>query len=68
MMGGVCSVYDEFLDGFVGEAHVGAEFLDGEDLMSGFVKGGFYFQNQITAVVFTFSGDALDLWGICRLP
>ena len=62
--GGVWSVFDEFLDGFVGEAHVGAELMDREDLMSGFVEGGFDFQNETAAVALAFAGDALDVFGV----
>ena len=64
MVTGVGSVSDDFLHGFVGNAHIGAEFLYGEDLMFLFVQRGFYFQDQIAAVAFTFSGDALDVFGV----
>lgn len=64
LCGAVWSVFDEFLDGFVGKAHVGAELVNGEDLMCGFVEGRFYFQNETAAVALTFAGDALDIFGV----
>ena len=57
-------VFDEFLNGFVGDSHVSAEFLNGEELVRRFVKGSFDFQNKIPAVALAFSGDALDVFGI----
>ncbi|KMQ71024.1 hypothetical protein [Chryseobacterium koreense] len=36
---------DEFSDGFVGDPHVGAKFLYGEELVFGFVEGGLDFQD-----------------------
>ena len=44
------SVEDEFADGFVGDAHVGAEFLYVEELVFGFSEGSFDFQDQVAAV------------------
>ena len=58
------SVSDGFSDGFVGDPHVGAEFLYGEELVFGFVEGGFDFHDQVAAVAFTFAGDELDVFGV----
>ena len=55
---------DEFADGFVGDSHVGAEFVDGEELVCGFVEGSFDFQDQVTAVALAFSGDELDVFRV----
>lgn len=58
------SVEDEIADGFVGDSHVGAEFVYGEELVFGFVEGSFDFQDQVSAVAFTFSGDELDVFRV----
>ncbi|KMQ70184.1 hypothetical protein ACM44_13675 [Chryseobacterium koreense CCUG 49689] len=58
------SVADDFSNGLVGDPHVGAEFLYGEELVFGFVEGGLDFQDQVAAVAFTFAGDELDVFGI----
>lgn len=62
------SVFDEFLNGFVWNSHVGAEFLNSDELVGRFVKGGFDFMNKITAVALAFSGDALDVFGVNAEP
>lgn len=53
-----------FLDGLVGDAHVGAEFLNRHGLVGGFVKGIFDFQDKVPALTFAFSGDTLDVFWI----
>lgn len=58
------SVSDEVLDGFVRDAHVGAEFPDSEDLVVGLVQRGLDFMDQGAAVTFAFSGDALDVFRV----
>ena len=55
---------DEILDGFVGDSHVGAEFVDGEELVFGFVEGSFDFHDQVTAVALAFSGDELYVFRV----
>ncbi len=47
-----------------GEAHVGAEFFDGEELVVFFAQCGFDGVDQIPAVTLVFAGDALDIFGI----
>ena len=58
------SVDDELLHRFVGNAHIGTELLDGEDLVFRFVQRLFDFMDQSAAVSFAFSQDALYVFGI----
>lgn len=61
-------VADDFFDGFVGDAHVGAELLEGEYLVFGFVEVLFDFVDELAAVSLTFSGDELDVLGVDAQP
>ncbi|MCG2779420.1 MAG: hypothetical protein L6264_00605 [Weeksellaceae bacterium] len=53
------SVEDEFADGFVGDSHVGAELMYGEELVFRFVEGSFDFQDQVAAVA------CVLMWVLC---
>ena len=55
---------DEILDGFVRDAHVGAEFLYGEGLMVFFLEYFFDFENEFAAGAFTSAGDELDVFRV----
>ena len=55
---------DEILDGFVGDSHVGAEFVDGEGLMVFFFECFFDFENEFAAGAFTSAGDELDVFRV----
>ena len=54
----------EFADGFVRDAHVGAEFLYGEGLMVFFFECFFDFENEFAAGAFTSAGDELDVFRV----
>ena len=54
----------EFADGFVGDSHVGAEFLYGEGLMVFFLEYFFDFENEFAAGAFTSAGDELDVFRV----
>ena len=58
------SVFDKFLDGFVRNAYVGAEFLDGKELVGRFVQGFLDGVDQAPAIALALSGDALDVFWI----
>ena len=55
---------DYLLYFFQGDTHVGAEFLNGKDLMAGFIQCLFDCVDEIAAVSFAFSQDALNVFGI----
>jgi hypothetical protein len=47
-----------------GQAHEGAEFFDGDELVVGFLEVVFDFVNEVTAIALTFASDALDVFGV----
>ena len=57
-------VGDERLYGMQGDAEVSAEFFKGDDLVFFFVEWFSDIMHEITAVAFTSSGDALDVFGV----
>lgn len=60
----VVSVIDHFLDVVKWNAHVQAEFFDGQDLMVGLTQRRFYGLYKAAAVALAFAGDALDVFGV----
>ncbi|WP_447951114.1 hypothetical protein [Chryseobacterium koreense] len=58
------SVSDDFFDGLVGDAYVGAEFLDGEDLVFFLIECFLNSDDQTAAVALTFTGNELDVLGV----
>ena len=56
------------LYGLERKTHVGAEFFDGDQLVIAFIEVDLNFQEEITAVAFTFAGDALDVFGVDAKP
>lgn len=61
---GLFSVIDHFFDVVKWNAHVVAEFFDGQDLMVGLTQRRFYGLYKAAAVALAFAGDALDVFGI----
>ena len=60
----VKSVGNKFLNRGKGDAEVGGEFFDGDDLVFLFVECSSDFVDEVAAVAFAFASDALDVFWV----